>query len=150
MYNGSYNQRKKAVVMKKTLKPCRGCEKCQAGIVSPDARLNFESAEDMKNFWAQHSLGESAKTRFVLSDKGQRQLKDSRRRLNERKLRITMMIDPWLKKNLEDLARPLGLGYQTLAHVYLAERVISELSAKKRDAAPSRRNKSAMTSFKPS
>lgn len=120
--------------MRKNLNRCQGCEQCQASIMSPDTQLNFESEEEMENFWARHSIGQNAQARFALSDKGQRQLEDTSRRLKERKLRITMMIDPWLKQTLEELARPLGLGYQTLAHVYLAERVISELSAKKSTA----------------
>jgi hypothetical protein len=138
MHGGSYNQRKKAVGMKKKVNRCRGCEHCRTGIVSPDARLNFESEEELEDFWARHSIGKNAQPGFALSDRGQRQLEDSSRRLKERKLRITMMIDPWLKQNLEELARPLGLGYQTLAHVYLAERVISELNAQRGAAASDR------------
>jgi hypothetical protein len=98
--------------------------------VPPDIRLDFESEEAMADFWARHSIRHGPHTKFVLSDRGQRRLEDFRRRLAEKKLRITMMMDPWLKQTLEDLARPLGIGYQTLAHVYLAERVISELHAR--------------------
>ena len=117
-------------------KPCRGCEHCKGGVVSPRAIVDFEDEEALEAFWKRHVLAEGSVAHMQLSPKGERHLDDIRKRLGEKKLRVTMMLDPWLKEGLEELAEPLGIGYQTLAQIYLAQRVTREFQkTPKRQAA---------------
>ncbi|HXE72034.1 MAG TPA: CopG family antitoxin [Candidatus Nitrosotenuis sp.] len=94
--------------------PCTGCEWCRSGRVP-----EFADDDEAAAFWAEHEPEQfGLATRKVrLGEKAQRR----------RKLSVTMLMDPWLKQALEELASRRGVGYQTLARMWLAERVQQEL-----------------------
>ncbi len=91
---------------------CTGCEWCRSGNVP-----EFAHDDEAADFWAEHEPEQ-----FGLVPRKVRLGKKA-----ERKLSVTMLMDPWLKKALEDLAAQRGVGYQTLARIWLAERVRNEL-----------------------
>ena len=98
----------------------------QRGVLQVD-RLGHvaEQAVPGVAFWLRHEIASGMQ--LHLSSSGKVQLDAIRRQIGQSKVRITMMMDPWLKETLQALSGPLGIGYQTLAHVYLAERVQTEL-----------------------
>lgn len=100
--------------------PCRGCKWCKSSTVP-----EFKDDDDEVRFWSHHTpeqfglklrrvkLGPNFGAKKGVSD--------------TRKQSVTMLLDPWLKKALIEQAEQRGVGYQTLARMWLAERVQEEL-----------------------
>jgi len=120
--------------MKRSPEPtlCTGCSHCDSGIVAAEAVLDFDDEDELEVFWSRHKISGPSKLQVTLSERGERHLAKIRDRSGQRKQRVTMMLDPQLKRNLEDLAASLGIGYQTLAQIYLAEAVNKALAAQGR------------------
>lgn len=117
--------------MKKSTEPalCPGCARCDAGTVPANRVFDFDDEEELEAFWSRHRVSHPSRLQVTLSDQGAHHLERIRERSGQRKQRVTMMLDPQLKRNLENLAAPLGIGYQTLAQIFLAEAVNKALTA---------------------
>ncbi|MBT9588265.1 hypothetical protein IV102_33315 [bacterium] len=96
------------------MKTCPGCKACIAGKI-PD----FADDDEEEAFWDVHSPSQ-----FPLRT-AQGRLR-GRPPLLQRKQRITLMLNPELKKRLVELAEQRGIGYQTLIQKFLFERVAQE------------------------
>lgn len=101
------------------MKACTGCKFCRSGkfpdfsSLTPDEEYEFWAIHpDLKPFRA--SLLEVKEPVKIFTSK-------------PKKVRISMMIDQALKESLKNLARKKGIGYQTLAHIYIKTAIINEL-----------------------
>ncbi len=111
---------------------CRGCTHCDDGLVPVNVVLDFDDEEALESFWERHKPAQPSRFQVLLSEQGARHLEMLREKSGVRKQRVTMMLDPQLKRNLEELAGSLGIGYQTLAQIYLAEAVDKALASRRR------------------
>ena len=99
--------------------PCPGCQWCRSKTVP-----QFENDDDEVVFWSEHKpemFGLKERRIKVGKDFGQR-----KKLPEDRKVSVTMLLDPWLKTALVEQARKRGVGYQTLARMWLAERLQQE------------------------
>jgi len=92
---------------------CKGCELCRMRKV-PD----FASDKEMIEFWRTHSPSDFPQANIVFKSGG--------RKVHPR-VRISFMIAPDVKADLEKLAEAEATGYQTLMHRYISERVSAEV-----------------------
>lgn len=104
------------------IEKCQGCSSCDEGTI-PD--FDSDEAEDL--FWQRHTIDQLKPAPVRLKLRG-RPVQPVKRE------RITMMLHPRLKENLEQLAAQSGIGYQTLMQQYLEDRVTAELA--KRSSEP--------------
>lgn len=100
-------------------KLCKGCKWCRTRTLPDFSKMT--EAEEVE-FWSIHDTTifehqfEEVKGPILLTVPPP-----------PRKLKVTMMIDPRLKHSLEVLARKKGIRYQTLAQMFLKEKVDQEL-----------------------
>ncbi|MHB2019517.1 MAG: CopG family antitoxin [Candidatus Xenobia bacterium] len=104
---------------------CPGCKACIEGKLFAE----FESDEAEEAFWDVHSPDQFPSNQVRLKLRGRPVAPVKRER-------ISMMIHPNLKARLEELAAKRGVGYQTLMHEYLVDRVEAELQAETEEARP--------------
>lgn len=82
-----------------------GCEWCRSKTVP-----EFRDDEEMALFWTEHTPEQSG-----LST---RSLRPSRTKERQKKVSVTMLLDPWLKEALVEQATRRGIGDQTLARLW--------------------------------
>ena len=92
---------------------CQGCKWCMSKTIP-----EFKDDEELADFWARHDP-----VRFGLPET---RVNVSPKAGKLKKLTITMLLDPWMKAALIEQAEKRSIGYQTLARMWLAERLQAE------------------------
>ena len=84
----------------------------------------FKNEDDEFDFWSEHDSTEFFSETEEISD--QIEITKPKRK----KQRITMLLDPQLKAQLQKLADEKGIPYQTLIQMWLKEKVRQEIKRK--------------------
>ena|ERR1043166_7428405 len=84
----------------------------------------FKNEDEEFDFWSEHDSTEF----FSETEEVSESLEITKPK--RKKQRITMLLDPQLKTQLEKLANEKGIPYQTLIQMWLKERVRQEIKGK--------------------
>jgi predicted DNA binding CopG/RHH family protein len=85
----------------------------------------FKTENEEFDFWSSHDSTEFFHEAEEISDK----IEVARPKI--KKQRITMLIDPGLKAQLEKIAEEKGIDYQTLIRMWLKEKVKQEVRSRR-------------------
>ena len=91
---------------------------------SKDRLSKLKNEDEEFDFWSEHDSTEF----FSETEEVSESLEITKPK--RRKQRITMLLDPQLKTQLEKLADEKGIPYQTLIQMWLKERVRQEIKGK--------------------